>query len=52
MNINRIVKEKEEENNSVVVAATLSKAAEVTDKIEERCDEINQMMKQFKNDVK
>jgi len=47
MNITKIVIE-DEESNHVVIAMTLSKAAEATDKMEEKCDEIRKMMKGIK----
>jgi len=47
MNITKIVIENEK-NSHVVIAMTLSEAAEATEKIEERCDEIRKMMKDIK----
>jgi len=44
MNITKIVVE-DDERSHVVIATTLSEAAEVTDKMEERCEEIRKMMK-------
>ncbi len=47
MNVNKIVIEKDEDDN-VVIAMTLSKAADATEKLEKRCDEIRNMMKDIK----
>jgi len=47
MNITKIVIE-DDESSHVVIAMTLSEAAEATDKLEERCDEIQKMMKAIK----
>ncbi len=46
MNVNRIVIDDEESNDHVVIARTLSEAADATDKLESRCDEIRKMMKE------
>ncbi|MBS3782431.1 MAG: hypothetical protein KGY66_08175 [Candidatus Thermoplasmatota archaeon] len=48
MNITKIVI-KDDESSNVVIAATLSEAAEATDKMEKRCDEIRNMMKSLKS---
>jgi len=45
MNVNKIVVDEEEGNNHVVIATTLSEAADATDELESRCDEIRKMMK-------
>ena len=47
MNVNKIVREKDEDDN-LVTAMTLSKAADATEKLERRCDEIRKMMKSVK----
>jgi len=47
MNVNKIVIEKDEDDN-VVIAMTLSEAVDATEKLEKRCDEIRNMMKDIK----
>jgi len=48
MSITKIVI-KDEKSSHVVIAMTLSEAAEATDKLEEKCDETRKMMKEIKN---
>lgn len=47
MNINKVVIDEDKESH-VVIAKTLSEAADATEKLEERCDEIRTMMKGVK----
>lgn len=47
MNVNKVVVDDEKESH-VVIAMTLSKAADATEELEERCDEIRKMMKGVK----
>ncbi len=51
MSINKIVEDNEDESSSVLVAATLSKAAEANEEIDEKCDEIRKVMSKFKSNV-
>ncbi|MFW5945964.1 MAG: hypothetical protein ACOCTN_03725 [Candidatus Natronoplasma sp.] len=44
INVNKIVVDEEESNDHVVIAKTLSEAADATEELESRCDEIRKMM--------
>ncbi|MFP4186384.1 MAG: hypothetical protein ACLFSM_09260 [Thermoplasmata archaeon] len=47
MNVNKIIAE-DDESKHVIIAMTLSEAADATEELEERCDEIRDIMKSLK----
>jgi len=48
VNVTKIVVEEDDKNNHVIIATTLSEAAEATDSMDKKCDEIRKMMKSIK----